>query len=270
MKKLLLTISLFALSLLVGAQPLDYTRGVFILNEDWFGHNQSSLAFFDENYEIYYRVFAKENPIPNSPRTKELGCTAQHGIIYGDKFIIMAKQDQDPGTVAYGPVGGRVTIAEYPSLKCIKQFAMLEKHPETGKSMAMADGRACVGVDDSTVYLGSTNGIYVLNLRTLEIEKKIEGIANPLITGEESNADGTGPLYRNQIGLMIRGTDYVFAIHQDKGVHVIDPATHTIIKTIPGCFSTMTMDVKGNIWVGHVGSVPPSPTLLRRIVRYVW
>ena len=251
----LLTLCLVILSLQTTAQETDYTKGVFILNEDWFGHDNSSISFFDEANEIYYGVFKKENPPQNGQQRKELGCTAQHGIIYGNKMIIMAKQDKEASSMADG---GRVTIAEYPSLKCIKQIAMLEKNPLTGKSMA--DGRACVGVNDSTVYLGSSNGIFVLNLNTLEIEKKIEDTDNPLITGDESNANGTGPLYRNQIGIMIRGTDYVFAIYQDKGVLVIDPVTHSIIRTIPGCYSTMVMDVKGNIWVGQ--NINPNPNYL--------
>ena len=65
-----------------------------------------------------------------------------------------------------------------------------------------------------------------------------------------SNADGLGPLYQNQIGMMLRTQDYVFAIKQDLGVLVIDPQTDEIITIIEGCFSTMAQSKDGNIWVG--------------------
>ena len=42
--------------------PVDYTKGVFIVNEDWYGHNNSTVNFITENGEWVYRVFQKENP----------------------------------------------------------------------------------------------------------------------------------------------------------------------------------------------------------------
>lgn len=56
--------------------PVDYTNGVFIVNEDWFGHQNSTLNFISNDGEWTYRVIQKENP------GKELGATAQYGTIY--------------------------------------------------------------------------------------------------------------------------------------------------------------------------------------------
>lgn len=119
------------------------------------------------------------------------------------------------------------------------------------KGVSIADGRSFVGVDETKGYVGTSNGIYILSFSPFEITGRIEGTENPLITGDEDNADGVGPLYQNQIGMMLRTADYVFAIQQDKGVLVIDPQTDKIIHTVEGCFSTMAQSKDGDIWVGR-------------------
>ena len=50
----------------------QYTNGVFLLNEDWFGHNSSTVNFYSyADGAIQYRVFQKEN------EGKTLGNTTQ-------------------------------------------------------------------------------------------------------------------------------------------------------------------------------------------------
>ena len=120
-----------------------------------------------------------------------------------------------------------------------------------GKGQSIADGRGFVGVDETKGYVGTSNGIYILDFNNFEITRQIEGTENPLITGDEINSDGVGPLYQNQIGMMLRSSDYVFAIQQDKGVLVINPETDKVEKIIEGCFSTMVQSKDGNIWVGR-------------------
>ncbi|MDE6109211.1 MAG: DUF5074 domain-containing protein, partial [Muribaculaceae bacterium] len=73
MKKTLL---LFVLAASFAARAeTDYTDGVFIVNEDWYGHQNSTVNFLlpddpDGNY-WEYRVIQTENP------GMELGCTNQ-------------------------------------------------------------------------------------------------------------------------------------------------------------------------------------------------
>ena len=69
----------------------EYTNGVFFLNEDWYGHQNSTINFLSDEGEWTYRVFQKTNP------GKELGCTSQFGTIYNGKFYIVSKQERDPG-----------------------------------------------------------------------------------------------------------------------------------------------------------------------------
>ena len=229
----------------------NYTNGVYVLNEDWYGHNNSTLNFWNpETQTIDYLIMQMANNYEYS-----LGCTSQYGQLYGDFLVITGKQDKDPGEGS-DMLSGRVAILNKNTLKPIGD----EVHPlisvnENGKSDA--DGRGVCFVDNNKFYVGTSNGIYVFKwneqgkIFVWDSEKPIPGTENKLITGDEiSNADGQGPLYHNQIGMMLRTQDYVFAIKQDLGVLVIDPQTDEIIKIIEGCYSTMAQCKDGSIWVG--------------------
>jgi hypothetical protein len=216
------------------AEDKEYTDGIFILNEDWFGHNNSTINFLNPvtgQFDYYL--------IP-------LGCTSQFGAIYGDNMYIISKQDQDPGEKNDLTGGGRVIVADAKTMKIKKRIPVIAEK----NSKSIADGRSFVGVDETKGYIGTSNGIYIFDLTRHEIKDSIPGAGNPLITGNEDNADGLGSLYRNQIGMMLRTHDYVFAIQQDKGILVINPETDSIETVIPGCFSTMTQSKDGTIWAG--------------------
>ena len=219
-----------------------YNSGVFILNEDWYGHNNSTINHLSPTGLFSYRILQAANQDTHL----SLGCTAQFGAIYGDRFYFISKQSQDPGDNSQWR-GGRVVVADAKTLKVIYSIPTIFEL--NGKSAA--DGRAFVGVDETKGYIGTSNGIFILDLATGKIGKRIAGTENPLITGDENNSDGTGPLYYNQIGIMLRAYDYVFAIQQDKGIHVINPETDEIITTIPGCFSTMVQSKDGRIWAAR-------------------
>lgn len=218
-----------------------YAKGIFILNEDWFGKNNSTLNFLNtDKKEFEYRIIQanSENGVSS------LGCTAQFGTIYGDNLYVISKQDQDKGEGRLK--GGRVVVADAQTMKIKKSIPVI--YEINGKSAA--DGRSFVGVDEKKAYIGTSNGIFIFDLQTFQIKERILGTENPLVSGGEDNANGLGPLYQNQIGIMIRTLDYVFAVQQDKGILVIDPQTDSIIKIIEGCFSTMAQSKDGTIWVG--------------------
>jgi hypothetical protein len=219
----------------------NYTDGVFILNEDWFGHSNSTLNFLNPQTGVFDYLIVQNN---KDNAGQSIGCTAQFGAIYGDNMYIIAKQDQDPGEHYY--TGGRVVVADAKTLKIKKRIPVIFQI--NGKSAA--DGRGFVGVDETKGYIGTSNGIFILDLNSLEITGRIAGSENPLITGGESNANGIGPLYHNQIGMMLRTPDYVFAVQQDRGVLVINPESDTIMHVIEGCFSTMTQSKDGTVWAG--------------------
>ncbi|MBQ2047097.1 MAG: DUF5074 domain-containing protein, partial [Muribaculaceae bacterium] len=229
----------------------NYTNGVYVLNEDWYGHNNSTLNFWNPETEtIDYLIMQMANNYEYS-----LGCTSQYGQLYGDFIVITGKQDKDPGEPG-DMKSGRVAILHKNTLKPVGD----EVHPLISvneRDKSDADGRGVCFVDNKKFYVGTSNGIYVFKwdeqgkIFTWDSEKPIAGTENNLITGDEvSNADGLGPLYQNQIGMMLRTQDYVFAIKQDLGVLVINPETDEIITIIEGCFSTMAQSKDGDIWVG--------------------
>ena len=248
--------SLIASALIVGSSmpsiAQDYTNGVYVLNEDWYGHNNSTLNFWNPEAEtIDYLIMQMANNYKYS-----LGCTAQYGQLYGDFLVITAKQDRDPGQNNDIEYSGRVAILNKNTLKPIGD----EVHPLISineKDKSDADGRGVCFINNEKFYVGTSNGIYVFKwdeqgkIFNWDSEKIIPGTENNLITGEEvSNADGLGPLYKNQIGMMLRTQDYVFAIKQDLGIFVIDPETDNVVTIIEGCFSTMVQSKDGNVWVG--------------------
>ena len=78
-----------------GATETDYSTGVFIINEDWYGHQNSTVNYLepddpDGDY-WHYRVIQTENP------GRELGCTNQFGQLWRGRLYLIAKQEKDPG-----------------------------------------------------------------------------------------------------------------------------------------------------------------------------
>ena len=209
---------------------VDYTQGVFFVNEDWYGHQNSTVNFLTNDGEWIYRVVQKENP------GVELGCTNQYGAIYGDRFYLIAKQAKDPGASI---TGGRLTICDAKTMKVLKQFANISVDANGNSN---ADGRGFLGVDEHKGYVGTSNGIYVLDLDELELKGKV--------TGSE-NADDQ--LYSGQVGNMVRVGDRVFAVHQDKGLLVINPFTDQVEQVIEGIegwgFGSVVLSKDGNLWL---------------------
>ncbi len=211
----------------------NYEDGTFWLNEDWFGHTNGSINYITKDGELKYRVYESQNPY------ESFGCTSQYGIIHGGKLIVMSKQATDKGDPRTG--GGRVVVADANTLKTLAKFDNID--PE-GKG----DGRACIGVDENKVYLGSTAGVRVLDTRTLTLGNMVEGLA-------------AGSQYANQYGDMAASGNYVFLVQQNTGVHVIDTESDTVVLTFGlqaseetgaegiGYPQGITESKDGNIWV---------------------
>ena len=219
MKKLFLNI-LCLLSLSAFAET-DYSKGIFIVNEDWYGHQNSTVNFLmpdnpDGNY-WEYRVIQKENP------GIELGCTNQFGAIWHDKFYFIAKQAKDPGASV---TGGRITVADARTMKVIFQSELIDP------SGAQCDGRGFIGVDEHKGYISSSNGVWIFDLDTYAVKGMIPGTDNPNAGDDKPNTDPTGSLYFGQSGSMVMASGKVFLAHQQAGVIVIDPVEDKVVKVI--------------------------------------
>lgn len=218
---------------------VDYSKGTFIVNEDWYGHQNSTLNFLTDDGEWIYRVIQKENP------GVEIGATAQYGAIYGDKFFVMAKQPKDPGASI---TGGRITVCDAKTMKVLKQ---IENIAIDDKGSSIADGRGFLGVDEHKAYVGSSNGIYVLDLDSLKITGSVSGAGN-------DSDDPYQQLYGGQIGNMVRVNDRVFAVHQKNGLLIINPATDEVEKTVEAPegwgFGSVVLSKDGNLWLSLAAS----------------
>lgn len=218
---------------------VDYSKGTFIVNEDWYGHQNSTLNFLTDDGEWIYRVIQKENP------GVELGATVQYGAIYGDKFFIIAKQPKDPGASI---MGGRITICDAKTMKVLKQ---IENIAVDDNGSSIADGRGFLGVDEHKAYVGSSNGIYVLDLDSLKITGSVSGAGN-------DSDDPYQQLYGGQIGNMVRVNNRVFAVHQKNGLLIINPATDEVEKTVEAPegwgFGSVVLSKDGNLWLSLAAS----------------
>lgn len=215
------------------AQTVDYTKGVFIVNEEWYGHQNATINFLTADGEWVYRAFQKENP------GMELGATGQFGTIYGDKFYHVAKQAKDPGASI---AGGRFTVCDAKTLKCLKQF---ENISIDDNGTSNADGRSFLPVNEHKGYIGTNNGIFVYDIDKMSIEGQLKGSGNP----EDA---GYGSLYRGQIGTMVRVNENVYAVHQSEGILVIDAEADTLKRVISGPdkwrYGSIVLSKDGNLW----------------------
>ena len=204
--------------------PVDYTQGLFLVNEDWYGWDNGTVNFLTSDGRWVYRAFRRENP------GETLGVTTQYGAIYGGRFFFVSKQANNTAGTS---TGGRLVVADALTLKRVAAF------DEIG-----GDGRSFVGVDEHTAYIGTSSGITRLDLESMSLGETIAG------TG------GEGGLYAGQIGAMVRAGSYVFAAKQSVGVLVIDATTHTLHTTIDlPTISTLTLGCDGGVWAADATSL---------------
>ena len=190
---------------------VDYTQGVYILNEGSFGNENASVNHLAADGTWSYYV------------AKEIGATGCYCTPWGNRYYIMAKQAKDKKLEVSG---GRITICDANSMRIIKQ---IENIGSKG-----GDGRSFCGVDEHKAYVSTSDGIYVFDLDNMEI------------TGTVLTLDyGNG-----QCGNMVRLNDYVYAVECNKNIHIINCADNSIVKTIPaaGCGS-IVMAKDGSLWV---------------------
>lgn len=191
---------------------VDYTQGVFIVNEDWFGHRNSTTNYLTRDGKFVYN------------NTTEIGATACFGAAWGNRYYIIAKQAKDNGSKVEG---GRITICDANTMRIIKQIKDID-----GK-----DGRSFCGVDEHKAYVSTSEGIYTLNLDELTVGAAVK------------NADG-GDAKLKECGNMVRLGDYVYATEYGKSLRIIDCNTDRIVATISSAkVYSITMSKDGQLWV---------------------
>lgn len=191
---------------------VDYTQGVFIVNEDWFGHRNSTTNYLTRDGKFVYN------------NTTEIGATACFGAAWGNRYYIIAKQAKDGGAKVEG---GRITICDANTMRIIKQIKDID-----GDN----DGRSFCGVDEHKAYVSTSKGIYTLNLDELTVGAAVK------------NADG-GDAKLGECGNMVRLGDYVYATEYGNSLRIIDCNTDRIVATITAKVYSITMSKDGQLWV---------------------
>ena len=234
MRNLFITAIACLAALASWAQEFTFTNGVFFVNEDRFGPNQGSINFYDYDYdEMEYNVFAFVNP------GVKLGVTSQHGQLFGGRLFVVSKQAN--GQESSGnTIGSRLAVLNAVTLK---QQARLLRFSENMDSVY--DGRAYCAVNNNKGYVSTNAGIFVVDIPEMTVSGPINGT--------QSSARGDyNSLYYDQCGDMVRFGQYVFAVQQGKGLHVIDPVADAVVATLPfPDIVTVFVTAGGNLYVAN-------------------
>lgn len=191
-------------------QLTTYDEGVYIVNEDWYGHNSGSINFYNTaTDELFHNI----HQTPASSTV--LGVTTQYGTLHAGRLYLMSKQDKG-GSVSEG---SRLAIVNASTMQPITTFATL---PNGG------DGRAFAALTDSLAYVTTSKGLLAFNLQT-----------NSFI--------GSVTSHTNEMGSILRVGDYALVQDLRNGIHCINFATGEIAQTLTGLNFTRSKD--GRVWV---------------------
>ncbi len=219
-----------------GPGPDDYTftNGVIFINEDRYGPNQGSINFYNYDYdEMEYNVYAMVNP------DTKLGVTTQFGQLFGDKLFVVSKQ-ANANEASGSTVGSRLAVLDATTLK---QQGSILRFGQSADSVY--DGRAYCAVNGTKGYASTNAGIFVIDVPTMSVVSSIAGTMSSA-RGDQNS------LYKDQCGDMVRFGQYVFAVQQGRGLHVIDPVTDAVVTTLsfPNIV-TVFVTAGGNLYVAN-------------------
>lgn len=165
-------------------KPKDFTKGTFIINEGWFGHESASLNYVDTEGDFFTNLYVEIND------NKNFGNTASHGTFYGGKLYVVSKQN-------FANSGGRLVVADASTLQYITHVDTLG-----------GDGRAFVGVDEEKAYITTSSGISIFDIKNISVAGSIAGVS-----GEYGNIIRTSQyvyaIGRNNIVVINPKTDEV-------------------------------------------------------------
>ena len=233
MRKVLITVVACLAAMAAMAQEFTFTNGVFFVNEDRYGPNQGSINYYNYDYdEMEYNVYALVNP------STKLGVTTQHGQLFGGRLFLVSKQ-ANGNEAAGSTLGSRLAVLDAVTLK--QQGSLLR----FGQPDSVYDGRSYCAVNNDKGYIATSAGIFVLDVNAMVTSGPIEGT--------QSSARGDyNSLYYGQCGDMVRFGQYVFAVQQGVGLHVIDPAADQVVKTLPfPNIVTVFVTAGGNLYVAN-------------------
>lgn len=183
-----------------------YENGFFVINEGWMGHGTGSVSFFDnESGTLKDSVFQKENP--DSKAFEPSSSTVQFAAKFNGNLYVVSK------------VRGPVVVADAKTLK------------EVGRIVGSSDydWRAFIGLDESRGLLSSSDGIYLINLKTLKPSFKLLGASG-------------------QTGDLFKAGKYIYALNQSAGAIIYNADDLSVVKKIKGVTLGFVQTPNQKIW----------------------
>lgn len=134
------------------------SKGFYVVNEDWFGHDNGTVNYFLKEGNTFMATYRAYRAV-NTNESDWFGTSTQYATIWGSNAYFCSKQ------------GNRLVVADAGSLK--KRAVITDLG---------GDGRSFVGVDDTKGYVGHANGIAVFDIEKLQIIKQIDGVSGQIGT----------------------------------------------------------------------------------------
>lgn len=205
----------------VAAPVPGYTSGTFFLCGNANGTGNNLLNYYNEKGEWEYKLYQKAND------SQTLGSDIRFGTVFGNNLYFLSAGN---GSLIAADAGKAI-------------------HKGT---IGNIDGRAFAGVDSRKGYVGTANGIYIVDLEKLTLGDLVPGTANNLETGR-----------------MVHAGNSVFAVQKGKGIFVIDPETDRIGQTFEGDYTTLAQTADGSVWAATGNQIvrinPASLAITERI-----
>lgn len=194
----------------VPAAPF-YKKGLFVVNEDWFGHSSGTVNHFDTDTKTWsYRIYRQANP------EHTLGNTTQFGTIYGGRFYLLSKQN-------FKNTGGRLVVANALNMAEIEDEETLPGESD-GRALAFASG------DNGMAFVTTSKGIALYDVEKGEFVGQVDGV-------------------KEECGRILPAGYYLFVeAVQSQRVLVVDPELRRVVEAIPDA-SLPTLAKDGTLWV---------------------
>jgi len=173
------------------------SNGFYIANEDWFGHDNGSVNYFNNDGTIVYRAYRAAN------KDESFGVTTQFATIYGDNAFFVSKQ------------GNRLVVADAKTLK--KKAAITE---------IGGDGRSFIGVSSNLGYIATSKGITIFNINDLKVDKAIPGI--------EGQAGNMCRIGKRVFALVQNKGIYVISTENNTSEHLIEGSYNCMTQSKDG------------------------------------
>lgn len=193
----------------IGVDPTEvagkYENGFFIINEGWFGHGTGSVSFYDAaSGTLKDSVFQKENV---GKGFEPASSTVQYGTVFNKNLYVISK------------VKGPVVVADAKTMK------------EVGRIPGSAeyDWRAFVGIDENNGLLSSSDGVYLVNLKTFKPSAKLLGS-------------------KGQMGDMLKTDKYIYTLSQTEGAVIYNVSDLSVQKKIAGVTMGFVKTPDGKVW----------------------